>query len=209
MDLKEQANKYFSEGEYEQAIKLYTELLDSTDLTNKHIILSNRSATYVNIQEYNKALTDAVECTKLKPDWGKAWARVGAALYGLDKLDEALVAYNKANQLEPSENYQKMIGEIKDSLTNIKNQMLKNHFESTTGQVGSMDNTDSIGSNPVMSNMFESMFNSVLSNSTIMEKLIDPDFQSKILSLQNNPMEALKDDDVMKVMNEMMKNINL
>lgn len=204
-DIKEQANQYFTDGKYEEAIKLYTQILESNVNdndndnydNNNHIILSNRSATYVNMKEYNKALADGVACTKLKPEWSKAWCRVGAALYGLDKLDEALVAYNKAYELEPLDTYKKMIDEIKVSLTKIKNELFND------------DMPKELNNNPNLENMFGSMFETVISNPSIMEKLIDPDFQNKILSLQNNPIAALNDQDIMKVMNEMMKNINL
>ncbi len=199
-DMKDIANQYFNEGKYDEAIKIYTQLLESDESNSNdtnHVILSNRSATYVNMKEYSKALEDGVACTKLKPSWSKAWCRVGAALYGLNKLDESLVAYNKAYEIEPLDSYKKMIDEIKKSLTQIKDELFSNEM------------SNNIGNNPNLENMFGSMFDSVLSNPTIMEKLIDPDFQSKILSLQNNPMAALNDQDIMKVMNEMMKNINL
>jgi hypothetical protein len=42
-----------------------------------------------------------------------------------------------------------------------------------------------------------------------MEKLTDPEFQGKVLSLQNNPIEAMKDKEVMSIMSEMMKSMNL
>ncbi len=199
-EIKDLANQYFTEGKYSEAIKLYTQLLEADESNSNdtnHVILSNRSATYVNMKEYSKALEDGVACTKLKPTWSKAWCRVGAALFGLNKLDEALVAYNKAYELEPLDSYKKMIDEIKHSLTQIKDELFTNEM------------SKELGNNPNLENMFGSMFDSVLSNPTIMEKLIDPDFQSKILSLQNNPIAALNDQDIMKVMNEMMKNINL
>ena len=52
------------------------------------------------------------------------------------------------------------------------------------------------------------MFDSVISNPKIMEKLTNPEFQSKILTLQSNPLQALKDKEVMNIMSEMMKNLN-
>ena len=52
-------------------------------------------------------------------------SRLGAALYGLNKLDEALVAYNKANDLEQSDIYKDMIEQIKSEVTQIKNKLIK------------------------------------------------------------------------------------
>ena len=240
MDQKEQANQYFKEGNYDNAIKIYTQMLESDE--NNHVLLSNRSIAYIKIEQFNNALVDAIKCTKLKPDWSKAWGRVGAALYSLDKFDEALVAYNKANELEPSENYQEMINEIKKLLTDLKNQILNESMIKNETMIKNMTNNipanmtdnimenikefmpeintnsvnDSVNdsmnnsmNNPNMENLFSSMFDSVISNPTLLEKLSNPEFQSKILSLQNNPLEALQDKDVMKIMGEMMKNFKM
>ncbi len=190
---KDLANQHFKDGKYDEAIVLYTELLESDP--ENHVILSNRSAAYIKLEKWNEALKDAVSSTKIKPDWGKAWGRLGAALYGQDKLDEALVAYNKANELEPSTVYSEMIDEIKQNIIDIKNKMI------------SMDHSGSMP-NPSMENLFSTMFDSVISNPKIMEKLTDPEFQGKVLSMQSNPLEALKDKEVMEIMSEMMKNLN-
>jgi stress-induced-phosphoprotein 1 len=190
---KDMANQYFKEGKYEDAIKLYSEILETDE--NNHVILSNRSATYIKLEKWDEALKDAVVSTKIKPDWGKAWGRLGAALYGQDKLDEAIVAYNKANELEPSEIYTEMITEIKEKIIEIKNKLV---FDDSSNPMG----------NPAMENLFSTMFDSVISNPKIMEKLTDPEFQGKVLSLQSNPFEALKDKEVMDIMSEMMKNLN-
>jgi hypothetical protein len=56
-----------------------------------------------------------------------------------------------------------------------------------------------------MGDLFASMFDTVVDNPKIMEKLINPDFQSKVLSMQSNPIEALKDQEVINTMMEMMK----
>ena len=188
---KEQANYFFAECKYNDAITIYSQLLEWEP--ENYMILANRSAAYIKLKKWNEALNDAVTSTKLKPDWGKAWGRLGAALYGLDKLDEALVAYNKANELEPSNIYVEMIEEIKLNIINIKNNLFSN--ESKT-------------QDPTMENLFSTMFDSVISNPKIMEKLTNPEFQSKVLTMQSNPLEALKDKEVMNIMSEMMKNLN-
>jgi stress-induced-phosphoprotein 1 len=194
MEKKDLANQHFKNGEYEQAVKLYSEILESD--TENHVVLSNRSATYIKMEKYDLALEDAIKTTKLKSDCGKAWGRLGAALYGLDKMDESLVAYNKANELEPSEIYTQMIEQIKDKLKNMKNKLINENLSETIG-------------NPQMGNLFSNLFDSVISNPKIMEKLTDPEFQGKVLSLQNNPLDAMKDKEVMSIMSEMMKSMNL
>ena len=194
MENKDQANQYFKEGDYEQAIKIYSKILE-IDETN-HVVLSNRSAAYIKLEKYDMALIDAVNTTKLKPDWGKAWGRLGAALYGKNKLDEALVAYNKANELEPLYIYTQMMEQIKNLLKNMKSKLIDENISETID-------------NPQIGNLFNNLFDSVISNPKIMEKLTDPEFQGKVLSLQNNPIEAMKDKELMGVMGEMMKSMSL
>ena len=189
--LKEKANEYYVENKYKEAINIYTQLLEWEP--ENYMVLSNRSATYIKLEKWNEALNDAVMSTKLKPDWGKAWGRLGAALYGQDKLDEALVAYNKAYELEPSNIYLEMIEEIKENMINIKNNLFSKESNLQDPSVG---------------NLFSTMFDSVISNPKIMEKLTNPEFQSKVLTMQSNPLEALKDKEVMNIMSEMMKNLN-
>jgi hypothetical protein len=41
-----------------------------------------------------------------------------------------------------------------------------------------------------------------------MEKLTNPEFQNKVLTMQSNPLQALKDQEVMTIMSEMMKKLN-
>ena len=189
--LKEKANEYYVEYKYNEAVDIYSQLLEWEP--ENYMVLSNRSAAYIKLEKWNEALNDAVMSTKLKPDWGKAWGRLGAALYGQDKLDEALVAYNKANELEPSNIYVEMIEEIKQNMINIKNNLFSN---------------DPKAQNPSMENLFSTMFDSVISNPKIMEKLTNPEFQNKVLTMQSNPLQALKDQEVMNIMSEMMKKLN-
>ncbi len=192
MDKKEEANNFFKEGKYEEAIKTYSEILEADP--ENYLILSNRSATYIKMEKYDEALIDAAKCTKLKPDWGKAWGRLASALHGQGKYDDALVAYNKANELEPNEIYVKMIGEIKQKFNEMKSKLVN---ESLPAEMKDSQ----------MGDLFASMFDTVVDNPKIMEKLTNPDFQSKVLSMQSNPFEALKDQEVMNIMMEMMKGL--
>ena len=194
MDTKEQANNYFKEGKYDEAIVLYSKILDEDE--DNHLVLSNRSATYIKMGKYDEAIVDAARCTKLKPEWGKSWGRLGAALHGQCNYDDALVAYNKANELEPSEVYEKMIVEIKERFNELKTKLMN---ESLPKEL----------KNYQMGDMFSTMFDTVLENPNIIEKLTNPAFQSKVLSMQTNPIEALKDQEVMDMMMEMMKGIKV
>ena len=53
-------------------------------------------------QDYAKALEDANQCVKIKPDWGKGYGRQGAAYHGLGILEKAKDAYTAGMKVEPS-----------------------------------------------------------------------------------------------------------
>ena len=183
---KELANRYFNDRKFTDAIELYTELL--LEDPSNYYLFSNRSACYIKLSDFDKAYNDAKKCIELKPLSAKAHFRLGTACHGLQNYDEALVAYNKADELEPSENYKNMIDIVKSKLIELKPSI-----------------SDDVNSDP----MFSSMFDKVINNPKLMEKLMDTNFQNKILGLQHNPLQAIQDPDIMNMMQEMMKEIKL
>jgi tetratricopeptide (TPR) repeat protein len=187
---RELANNYFKDNKFTEASVIYSELIENDPLN--YYLISNRSACYIKLSEFNKAYEDAKKCTELKPTWSKAYFRLGTTCHGLQLYDEALVAYNKAYELEPLENYKNMIDIVKNKLTEIKPMLIN---ETLTNDL----DKSSIG--PLFSNMFDK----VIDNPKLMEKIMDINFQSKILELQNNPIQAMQDPDVMDIMQEMMK----
>jgi tetratricopeptide (TPR) repeat protein len=202
MEKKYQANQYFKNGNYQKSINIYSEILE-LDKDN-HEILSNRSAAYIKIKKYDLALNDIIKTIKFKPCCGKAWGRLGATLYGQNKIEKALVAYNKANELESMDIYSQMINQINEQLNNTNNTNNTNNNLLDDSQVDDFQFDDS-----QKDNLFNNLLNSVISNPEIMEKLTNLEFQKKVLSLQNNQMEALKDEEILNIMNELMKNIKL
>jgi len=49
---------------------------------------SNRSAALLQLSKTAKALADAEECIRLRPDWDKGYFRKAAALEALGRMDE-------------------------------------------------------------------------------------------------------------------------
>ncbi|CAH3145626.1 unnamed protein product [Pocillopora meandrina] len=98
-ELKDKGNKFLQANDFAKAIECYTEAI-SLDPSN-HVLYSNRSAGYAKDKKYEQALSDAKKCVELKPDWGKGYSRLGAALSFLKLYDEAEKAYTKGLQLDP------------------------------------------------------------------------------------------------------------
>ncbi|KAJ1452067.1 hypothetical protein M885DRAFT_620223 [Pelagophyceae sp. CCMP2097] len=94
----------YASKDYAEAIEYFTEVLEDVDCPQDqlHLIHSNRCACYTQLRQYAAALEDAESCTSYKPTWAKGHARRGAVLDATGKLDDAIAAYDKASELEPS-----------------------------------------------------------------------------------------------------------
>ncbi|XP_077995250.1 tetratricopeptide repeat protein 28-like [Glandiceps talaboti] len=92
LDKVKQSNEACQNGDFQRAIRLYSEAI-SLDPTN-HVLYSNRSAAYVKMQQYEKALQDAVKAKELNPKWTKAYYRQGVALQYLGRHADALAAFS-------------------------------------------------------------------------------------------------------------------
>jgi len=69
-----QSNQACHDGDFHTAIVLYNEAL-GVDPQNC-ILYSNRSAAYMKIQQYDKALDDAIKARLLNPKWPKVRKRL-------------------------------------------------------------------------------------------------------------------------------------
>eukprot|EP00884_Botryococcus_braunii_P016908 jgi/Botrbrau1/3900/Bobra.0183s0121.1 len=90
MEWKEKGNEHFKAGRYAEATDCYSRALENDE--NNAVLYSNRSAAYLQLKEYTKALSDADTCLKLQPGWDKGHFRKGSALENID-LRQALAAY--------------------------------------------------------------------------------------------------------------------
>ena len=66
------------------------------------VLLSNRSAAHAKLGQYHSALDDANAAVALRPSWGKAHGRRGAALLGLGDPRNAEEAYREGLEHEPT-----------------------------------------------------------------------------------------------------------
>lgn len=68
---------------------------------SSHVFLSNRAAALLSLKRYEAAATDARRAIALAPTFGKAYARLGQALYRLKDYKAAVDAYQDALDYEP------------------------------------------------------------------------------------------------------------
>ena len=103
--LKTRGLERFQRGHCEQADGLFTRAIGMHACEGKpasHVLYSNRSACRCALGEYEGALADAEECIQQAPSWAKGYARLGAALHGLHRLDDAVRAYESGLKLDPT-----------------------------------------------------------------------------------------------------------
>ncbi|XP_057316344.1 stress-induced-phosphoprotein 1-like [Hydractinia symbiolongicarpus] len=99
-ELKDKGNKALQAEKFDEAITFYTQAIE-LDGTN-HVFYSNRSAAYAKKGEYENALQDAKKTVEIKPDWGKGYSRLGAALCYLNQETKALEAYQEGLKKDPN-----------------------------------------------------------------------------------------------------------
>jgi len=89
-DIKKEGNQYYVKKEWKSAIEFYTKAIDA-DPTDA-AFYSNRSACYMQVNQFNEALQDAVICRQLRPEWPKGCFRMAVARLALKRYEDAALS---------------------------------------------------------------------------------------------------------------------
>mmetsp|Transcript_37382 Transcript_37382/g.60849 ORF Transcript_37382/g.60849 Transcript_37382/m.60849 type:complete len:633 (+) Transcript_37382:44-1942(+) len=112
----EAGNACFQAKDFAGAVSWFTRLLDADP--GNVLVRSNRAAAYVRLKEYGKAIEDARECIRLKPQWGKGYFRLAVCMHAMGELDKCYKAIAVAAGLEPSvQLYQDMRNSIREEIS--------------------------------------------------------------------------------------------
>jgi ankyrin repeat protein len=90
--LRDKGNAALAWGDTDLALACYGGALHGGDPSETHLVLSNRSLVYMKIGLPAVALQDAEACVRLRPDWGKGYLRLAAALLALGRPERAVQA---------------------------------------------------------------------------------------------------------------------
>merc|ERR1739838_11462 len=96
---KEKGNVYFQVGNFEDALDSFTDAIKEDE--DNHVLYSNRSGTYVNLEIYELAIEDAEKVIELNPTWPKGYSRLGTALFNDGQVEEAKKAFEKGLKFDP------------------------------------------------------------------------------------------------------------
>ncbi|XP_006119674.2 protein unc-45 homolog B [Pelodiscus sinensis] len=109
--LKEEGNKYFQAGDYENAINSYTKAMKlSKDKSLQAVLYRNRAACFLKKESYAQAASDASRAIDISASDIKALYRRSQALESLGKLDQAFKDVQRCATIEPSnKNFQEAL----------------------------------------------------------------------------------------------------
>ncbi|KAG7216381.1 hypothetical protein INR49_021786 [Caranx melampygus] len=96
--LTEKGIKLVQEGQYAQAVTMFTEAIKCDPKDNR--FFGNRSYCYYCLEQYPQALADAERSIQLAPDWPKGHFRKGSALMGMKRYSEAEKAMEQVLKLD-------------------------------------------------------------------------------------------------------------
>lgn len=99
---KNQGNVHMQRKEYALAADCYTKALKISPAgPQSHVYFSNRAAALVSMKMFHEAILDSERSLALKPDYGKAHARLGLSHFLLGNYRQAMEAYTVALKYEP------------------------------------------------------------------------------------------------------------
>ncbi|XP_052902183.1 serine/threonine-protein phosphatase 5 [Anopheles moucheti] len=119
-ELGARGNDYFKEQNYEQAIALYTEAIETCP---NERFYANRSFAHFKKESYGYALTDADKAISMKNSYTKAYYRRAAALMALGRFKKALADLELVAKRCPSAK------DAQDKYTECKKMVNKIAFE--------------------------------------------------------------------------------
>ena len=127
--MKKEASEFFKSGEYESAVKGFTEWLElfpNNKAYNSAIYL-NRALCYNKLKKHDNALNDlnsAIECNE---DYAKAYVKRGEINIEIENYEEAVRDFEKAKQISPHEfNIQQ---KSKDAKIKLKQSKRKDYYK--------------------------------------------------------------------------------
>lgn len=180
---KEKGNELFKKGDYASAVKHYTEAIKRNPDDPK--LYSNRAACYTKLAAFDLGLKDCDKCLELDPKFIKGWIRKGTILQGMQQASKAIVAFQKALELDPN-NAEALQGYRSCS---IENSNLDGDPEKIRQRAMGDPEVQAILRDPAMRMILEQMQNDPRA---LQDHLKNPDIAAKIQKLLESGLIAIR-----------------
>jgi tetratricopeptide (TPR) repeat protein len=100
--LKQGGNDMMKVGEYREAKAFYDQAVDTCPTgPNSHIYYANRAAALMHLKDFHAAAADCSASIALKPDYAKAYSRLGQAQLASGDAAGSVASCKKAIELDP------------------------------------------------------------------------------------------------------------
>jgi len=150
--LKEEGNELFKNGTFQEAIQKYNQAIK---MNRDPIYFCNRAAVYCRLEQNDLAIQDCRTALALDPNYAKAYGRLGVALFAQNRHEQAVEAYKKAVELDPSnESYKSNLTVAEDKLRETQQ---RTGGENLTPGFGGIGNLGGMFNNPHMVQMAAQM----------------------------------------------------
>jgi len=121
---KEMGNSYMSSRQYQKALDAYSEAIRlCDDGPYSHVYFSNRAAALCYLERYQEAESDSQISLELKPNYTKAYSRLGLSRFFMGDYEGAISAYTTALEYDPENTASRSyLEKAKDRLRRSKSQ---------------------------------------------------------------------------------------
>ncbi|KAK4750841.1 hypothetical protein SAY87_004323 [Trapa incisa] len=102
LSLRKTASSELDRGNYSDAVPLLTQAINLNPVGGVHFMFKDRSIAKLGMSDYDGALEDAREATKLAPRYIEGYISEGDALLAMGKLEEAEKSYSICLELDPT-----------------------------------------------------------------------------------------------------------
>jgi len=175
-ELKVQGNRKVAERNYPEAIRLYSEAISHNP--NNAVFYGNRAAAYSQQGNHEQAVEDSKTAIELDATYSKAYSRMGHAHFSLGKYQDAINAYEKGLELDPSN--ATLSSSIDAARAKLNSASLERSSSPPSsgfpGGAGGMPDLGSLLNNPAMMSMAQQMmqsgaFNDLMQNPEMLSSM--------------------------------------
>ncbi|XP_052473231.1 tetratricopeptide repeat protein 12-like isoform X2 [Carassius gibelio] len=97
--LREKGNEAFTQGDYETAVRFYTEGLEQ--LRDMQALYTNRAQAFIKLKRYKEAISDCEWALRCNEKCIKAYVHMGKSHLALKDFKQSKICYQKILEIEP------------------------------------------------------------------------------------------------------------